>query len=129
MARVINRTTANNGATLGFEKSQATDALRSNMDEENDLIDFGKEESDSMNRLLPYPSAEEERDLWKRYSKLRRIDEILGLETIADKIPGVGRIFSEIVEDISKSVDLIALRIKQVVDKVKVGFSSATDFS
>lgn len=62
-----------------------------------------------MNSLLPYPSAQEERDLWKRYSKLRRIDEILGLKTIDHKISGVGRIFSEIVEDISKSVDLIVL--------------------
>ncbi|MDO9529494.1 MAG: hypothetical protein Q7J27_10090 [Syntrophales bacterium] len=42
MARVINRTAANNGVTLDFEKSQDTDALRTNMDEENDLIAFGK---------------------------------------------------------------------------------------
>jgi hypothetical protein len=77
------------------------------VDEDSDLTELSKEESGFVRHLAPYPSAEEERGLWKRYMKLRRIDEILGSETATVKTSEAGSIFFKIVEDICESVDLI----------------------
>ncbi len=59
---------------------------------------------------LPYPTAEEERELWERYIKWRHIKEILSSESIHDEITRESSIvISHIAKEISASSDLVAL--------------------
>jgi len=89
------------------------------MDEESDLVDSCEEELGFVGDLRPYPSAAEERDLWRRYFKLRRINEILGPKAGND-ILQMRSLILKIVEDIATSFDLIG-RLKELSGLDKIG--------
>ncbi len=101
------------------------------MDTEGDLNSSDTEESALMNRLPPYPDADEERDLWRRYFRLRRITEIIGPGPNVDKKLEVRRVFFTVVEDISNSTQLIWMLKKfsgldRLGDKIVEGTNNPT---
>jgi RNA polymerase sigma factor (sigma-70 family) len=79
------------------------------MDDQNEFLGFNDGESEHTKALPPYPTAAEERILWRKYFQWRRIDEILGLKTASDEVSGVDRILLRIATDISESTAVIRL--------------------
>ncbi|MFC1966459.1 hypothetical protein ACFLWI_05895 [Chloroflexota bacterium] len=74
-----------------------------------DSDNVSDEELTLISHLPLYPSADEERSLWRRYYRLRRLDEILDQELNSDKELEPRRVCFAIAEDIAKSSELVRM--------------------